>query len=108
MAYVSDAWQPGLSDTAAAIAAELPKVAARIEERQGQSAAFIVENGAAVLGGHTIVDDVPPSALTPMMGDTFAPFAAHDDPSEGGANWDASNPAEQGFAPGFGPDHGNS
>jgi hypothetical protein len=43
----------------ASVAANLATAMARVEARQAQSAQFIVEYGAAVVGGHSPVSTVP-------------------------------------------------
>jgi hypothetical protein len=43
----------------ASIAANIAAMDARVEQRQAESAQFIIEHGAAVLDGHTPVMTVP-------------------------------------------------
>jgi hypothetical protein len=57
------------------VAANLADAMARVEERQAQSAQFIVEYGAAVVDGHSPVGSVPPTDSTPMSGTVFNPTA---------------------------------
>ncbi len=66
-------FQPDLAASAAAVEAAIPATLARVEARQAQSVQFIQEYGAAVVDGHTQVDDVPPDGSTPMSGAVFNP-----------------------------------
>ena len=57
--YPDTAAQTIAADAATA-AAGVVEATARNAKRQAESAAFIVEHGAAVNGGHSVVDTIPP------------------------------------------------
>jgi hypothetical protein len=64
-----------LDSDEASVAANLASMMVRVNERQQQSAQFIVEHGADVVDGHSPVGVVLPTASTPMTGDVFNPTA---------------------------------
>ena len=65
----------GLNESAAATAAARDAAEARAARRQVEGHDFLVEHGAAVLGGHVPQVVIRPAVKTPMSGDVFAPYA---------------------------------